>query len=442
MSKPYVALVGRPNTGKSTLFNKLAGRRISIVDDTPGVTRDRIISEATWQDANFYIIDTGGIEPDNEDIILVQMRRQAQIAMDMAEVIVYVADGREGITAADEEIAQMIRRSGTKTLLAVNKIDDHTISYLAYDFYKLSLGDPYPISAEHGLGVGDLLEGISEALGEEGKKEVEDDIAKIAVVGKPNVGKSTLVNALIGENRVIVSEVAGTTRDAIDTRFTYNDGQYLLIDTAGIKRKSKHYDNIEFYSSLRATKAIERCDICLFFIDATLGVTEFDTKIASLIQKANKAIVIVVNKWDLIEKATSTMNEMEASIRRVLYFLDYVPIIFLSAIDGKRVNKLMPKVDEVLENYSKRISTGLLNEVIANAVMMNPTPSKGGRHLKVFYASEVSVMPPTMILFVNDQTLTTRQYDRYLERKLRDAFDFTGSPIKIIYRERSRKEEE
>lgn len=440
MSKPYVALVGRPNTGKSTLFNKLAGRRISIVEDTPGVTRDRIIAESSWCGNSFYIIDTGGIEPESTDIIISQMRRQAQIAMEMADVIVFIVDAKDGITAADSEIASMIRKSKAKFVLAVNKIDNWENNYLAYDFYNLGLNEPIAISAEHGLGVGDLLDEIVKLFPEEKKGIESEEKYKIAVVGKPNAGKSTLVNTLLGENRVIVSDIAGTTRDAIDTIFKYEDEEYVLIDTAGIKKKAKNDLPIDYYSALRAVRAIERSDICIFMIDAVIGVTEQDTKIAGMIDDANKAILIVVNKWDLVDKQTNTMVEMQQDIRKKLHFVDHAPILFLSAIDGKRTQKLMPAVKGVISQYEKRVTTGLLNEVIGNAVTMNMTPSKSGKHLKIYYVSQVGIKPPAFLLFVNDETLVTKPYSRYLEGKLRNAFGFEGTPIKILYRNKENKD--
>ncbi len=434
MDKPYVALVGRPNTGKSTLFNKLAGRRISIVENTPGVTRDRIIAESTWCGNTFNIIDTGGIEPQSSDVILAQMRRQAQLAMEMADVIILITDAKDGITAADKEIAEMIRKSNSKYILAVNKVDNWDNAYLAYEFYDLNLSDPLPISAEHGLGVGDLLDKVIELFPEEKMGAEEEDSTKIAIVGKPNAGKSTMINTLLGEDRLIVSDVAGTTRDAIDTEFTYLDEPYILIDTAGIKRKTKSDLPIDYYAMLRAVRAIERCDICILIIDAVIGVSEQDTKIAGIIKDANKATLIVINKWDLVDKTTNTMSEMEKEVAQRLHFIDYAPILFISAIDGKRMDKIMPEVNEIMQEYEKRISTGLLNEVIGQAVSMNTPPSKKGRHLKLYYASQVSVKPPTIILFVNDISLTSKTYTRYLERKLREAFEFKGSPIKIVYR--------
>ncbi len=442
MEKPYVALVGRPNTGKSTLFNKLAGGKISIVEDTPGVTRDRIIAETEWCSSAFYIIDTGGIEPENDDIIITQMRRQAEIAMDMADVIVYIADGRDGITAADREICDKIRKSRKKCILAVNKIDDWNIEHLSFEFYELSLGEPYPISAEHGLGIGELLDEVVKNFPIEKQNIKQDDSIKIAIVGKPNVGKSSLVNSLIGEQRVIVSNVAGTTRDAIDTPFCYNEKDYVLIDTAGIKRKNKSYSSIDFYSSVRAMKAIERCDIVIMMIDAFEGVTEQDVKIAGIVKEAKKALVIVMNKWDLVQKETNTMNKIEKEVKNKMYFVDYAPVLFLSAIDGNRLSILMPQVEKVMTEYAKRISTGLLNEVMAEAVRMNNAPAKNGKFLKIYYVSQPAVKPPTVVLFVNDMTLATVQYTKYIEGKLRKAFGFEGSPINIIYRNRKNDSQE
>ena len=439
MSKPYVALVGRPNTGKSTLFNKLAGKRISIVEDTPGVTRDRIIAESSWSGNSFFIIDTGGIEPEKEDVIIAQMRRQAEIAMDMADVIVFVADARDGMTAADKEISSYIRKSGRAYILAVNKIDDWANSYLAYEFYDLGLGEPVALSAEHGLGVGDLLDEIVKNFPEDKLSQEIESSHKICIVGKPNAGKSTLINTLLGEERVIVSNVAGTTRDAIDTIFKYEDEDYVLIDTAGIRRKNKNYIAIEHYALVRAMRAIERSDLCVIMIDGTFGVTEQDVKIAAMCNDAKRALLVVVNKWDIVKKETNTMVHMEKDLRKKLHFIDHAPILFISAIDGKRTNKLMPAVQKVLLEYEKRVTTGLLNEVIGDAAMMSVAPSKGGRHMKIYYASQVSTKPPAFVIFVNDDTLATETYTKYLEGKLRSAFGFNGCPLKIIFRTKSDK---
>jgi GTP-binding protein len=439
MSKPYVALVGRPNTGKSTLFNKIAGQKISIVENTPGVTRDRIISEAEWCSNTFYIIDTGGIEPERAEIIPIQMRRQAELAMDMADVIILVCDGKEGPTATDKEIAAMIRKRGANCILAVNKIDNWDNVYYASSFYELNLGDPVAVSAEHSIGLGDLLDEVVARFPKEKLGEEKDHRHKIAVVGKPNAGKSTLVNTLIGENRVIVSEIAGTTRDAIDTQFTYEDETYLIIDTAGIKKKNKSYSSIDFYASVRAAKAIDRADICLLMIDAKEGVTDQDAKIAGMIKEAQKAVVIVINKWDLVEKETNTMTQMEKDVRKKLYFINYAPVVFISALNKSRMPKLMAQVKAVLSEYAKRITTGLLNDAVGDAVMMHSAPVKNGKNFKIYYASQPGVCPPTIVFSVNDKKLVTDAYTRYLEGRLRVAFGFTGSPIQIIYKNKSDK---
>lgn len=439
MSKPYVALVGRPNTGKSTLFNRLAGHKISIVEDTPGVTRDRIISEAEWCGNSFYVIDTGGIEPERAEIIPIQMRRQAELAMDMADVIILVCDGKEGPTATDKEIAGMIRKGGTKCIIAVNKVDSWDNAYLAANFYELNLGDPFAISAEHSVGVGELLDEIVALFPQEKMHQEKDHDHKIAVVGKPNAGKSTLINTILGENRVIVSEIAGTTRDAIDTQFTYDGEEYLIIDTAGIKKKNKAYSSIDFYASVRAAKAIDRADICLLMIDAKEGVTDQDAKIAGMIKDAMKAVIIVINKWDLIEKETNTMIGMEKDVLKKLYFVDYAPVVFISAINGNRTQKLMSQIKEVLKEYEKRITTGLLNAAVGDAASMHSAPVKGGKNFKIYYASQPGVCPPTIVFSVNDKKLVTDAYTRYLEGRMRSAFGFKGSPIQIIYKNRSDK---
>ena len=439
MTKPYIALVGRPNTGKSTLFNRLAGRRIAIVEDTPGVTRDRIIAEGEWLDNSFYIIDTGGIEPDSDDVILSQMRSQANLAMDMADVIIFVVDGREGVTADDSEIATMIRKFNKGVILAVNKLDEYSQFENKYEFYELGLGEPYVISAEHGNGVGDLLDRAVELFPEEKKAVTAEDKRKIAVVGKPNAGKSTLVNTLLGEERVIVSDIAGTTRDAIDTEFSYNGREYLLIDTAGIKKKAKSDSAIDYYSSVRALKAIDRSDVCLLLIDGVAGVTDHDVKIAGMIKEAYKAMIIVVNKWDLVEKDTNTMSRMKKEILRKLHFVDYAPVEFISALNNDRVGKLMPIVEEVLENYACRINTGLLNDAVGDAVMITSPPIKKGKQLRFFYSSQPAPCPPTFVMFVNDDSLVSVQYEKYLEGRLRTAFGFKGTPIKFIYRNKSDK---
>lgn len=439
MNEPFVALIGRPNTGKSTLFNKISGKRISIVEDTPGVTRDRIITDTSWAGNSFFLIDTGGIEPKTEDIILSQMKRQADLAIDMADVIVLVVDARAGVTAADKDIATMIRKSGKPCLLAANKIDSFDIDYLRYEFYDLGLGEPLGISAEHALGFGDLLDEIVKNFPEDKQGIEEENRTKIAVVGKPNAGKSSLVNTMLGENRVIVSNISGTTRDAIDTVFECDNEEYTLIDTAGIRRKAKIYNDIEHYSIIRAIGAIERSDVCLLMIDALEGVTDQDIKIASLIKDRYKAVIIVVNKWDLVEKETNTMKNMEKDVRNKLYFLDFAPVLFISATQKKRTGKLIPLVKAVLSEYNKRINTGLLNEVMGDAVMMNNPPVKGTKRMKIYYCSQVSTAPPTFVIFVNDSSLTEESYTRFLINKIRDAFKFTGCPIKLIYREKQEK---
>ncbi len=440
MNRPYIALVGRPNTGKSTLFNRLAGRRISIVEDTPGVTRDRIIAEANWFGSDFFIIDTGGIEPRSDDTILKQMRTQAMLAVEMADVIVFVADAKDGVTANDKEVATMIIKSGKPTVLAVNKIDDDSHLSSLYEFYELGLGEPFRLSAEHGSGMGDIMERAISLVPEEKKFYETEYTDKIAVVGKPNAGKSTLINALIGEQRVIVSDISGTTRDAVDTQFSYNERNYLLIDTAGIKHKSKKDTDIDYYSMLRAVKAIERSDICLIVIDGQIGITEQDVKIAGIVKEQCKAIIIVINKWDLVPKETNTMEKMKKEILKRLYFVDFAPVVFISAIDNKRVEKLMPNIQKVLSEYSKRISTGLINDVIGDAVLMNSPVVKKNRQLKIYYSNQVATRPPSIVMFVNDETLSTKQYEKYIEGRLRKAFDFIGTPIKFIMRSKSDKD--
>ncbi len=434
MSKPYVALVGRPNTGKSTLFNRMAGKRISIVEDTPGVTRDRIIAEAEWCGTSFYVIDTGGIEPDSVEPIPAQMRRQAQAAMDMADVIIFIVDAKTGATASDREIAAMIRKKSADVILAVNKIDSPDKAPLLYEFYELGLGEPMQLSAEHGLGLGDILDKALSMFPTESLGQSADECSRIAVVGRPNAGKSTLINSLLGEQRVIVSEIAGTTRDAVDTDFSYDGQSYVLIDTAGIRKKGKNSPAIEYYSMLRALKAIERSEICLLVIDAVAGVTDQDVKIAGMIKEAYKAIVIVMNKWDLVEKETNTMVHMQKDIMSKLHFVGYAETVFLSAVDSGRMNRLMPAVEKALAEYAKRITTGLLNDALGDAVLTNSPPVKKGKQLKIFYMNQVSAKPPTFVMFVNDDALMTTQYEKYLEGKLRTAFGFNGTPVKFIYR--------
>jgi len=438
MNKPIVAVVGRPNVGKSTFFNKIVGRRISIVEDTPGVTRDRIYAEAEWRNREFVLIDTGGIEPNSADVILSQMREQAQIAIDTADVIVFLVDGKESMTSADIEVSEMLKKTGKKVILTVNKIDSSNIPDHFYDFFEVGLGAPVAISAANMLGLGDLLDEIVDNFPQIDENEVEDDTIKIAIIGKPNVGKSSLVNAFLGENRVIVSEIAGTTRDAIDTPFTKGEDKYVLIDTAGIRRKSKVSQNIERYSVLRAISSIERSDVCVLMIDAVEEVTEQDKRIAGIAHESGRGIVIVVNKWDLIKKDTKTMNEFTERVRKELSFMPYAPILFTSTVTHQRLEKLLETVKYVSNQCAMRVPTGQLNELIADAVVMNQPPSDKGRRLKIYYVSQVGIKPPLFAFFINDRELTHFSYSRYLENKIREGFDFQGTPIKFVYREKQR----
>ncbi len=440
MQKPIVAVVGRPNVGKSTFFNKVAGSRISIVEDTPGVTRDRIFADCEWLGHKFTMIDTGGIEPFSKDIIVSQMRRQAQIAIDMADVILLLVDGREGMTAADLEVANMIRKTSTPIILVVNKIETKELDRNSYEFYNLGLGNPISISAEQGLGIGDLLDEVVESFERSEVDFEEDDRLKIAVLGKPNAGKSTLVNKMLGEERVIVSNVPGTTRDAIDSSFKYFGEEYVLIDTAGLRRKNKIYDEIERYSILRAVTAVERADVCLILIDAENGITEQDAKIAGIAHNRGKASIIVVNKWDKIEKDNHTTKNFEKDIRETLSYMNYAPILYISALEGQRVNKVMETVLEVASEHAKRITTGMLNDVISEAILLNQPPADKGRRSKIYYATQVSVKPPTFILFVNNKELIHFSYIRYLENQVRNSFGFVGTPITFLVREKTDKD--
>ena len=441
MSKPIVAIVGRPNVGKSTFFNKIVGKRISIVEDTPGVTRDRIYAEAEWNSVHFALIDPGGIEPASQDVILSQMREQAQIAMDMADVILFIVDGKEGLTTADREVAMMLMRTGKKVILVVNKIDKPTrLPDNFYDFYELGMGEPIPVSAANMLNFGDVLDEIVESFPDDADTE-EDDSIKIAVIGKPNVGKSSLVNCLLGENRVIVSPIAGTTRDSIDTPFEWNGDKYVLIDTAGIRRKSKVYEDIERYSVVRAVAAIERCDVCVLMIDASEGLTEQDKKIAGVAHEAGKGIVVTVNKWDLIEKETNTMRDFKREIESELLFMSYAPVIFISVTEKQRVNKVMEMAKYVSEKRAMRVPTGQLNSLIQDAMMMKQPPSDKGRKLKVYYAAQVGVKPPLFSFQVNKRELMHFSYARYLENKIREGFGFEGTSIKFVFREKGEKGE-
>ncbi|SJZ35729.1 ribosome biogenesis GTPase Der [Garciella nitratireducens] len=437
MSKSIVAVVGRPNVGKSTFFNKVAGKRISIVEDTPGVTRDRIYAEAEWLGNSFTLIDTGGIEPFSKDIILQQMRLQAELAIETADVIIFMVDGREGITAADYEVANMLRKSNRPTLLVVNKIETKKLESNIFEFYNLGLGDPIAISAKQGLGLGDLLDEVVKLFPKDKKTQENEDRLRIAVIGKPNAGKSTLINKLLGEERVIVSHIAGTTRDAIDTPFQYNGENYILIDTAGIRRKSRIRENVEKYSVIRSFTGIERSDVCLLMIDAQEGVTEQDTKIAGYAHEEGKAIIIIVNKWDLIEKDSKTMDQFRKEIREKLSFMSYAPILFISAKTGQRIHKIMELVDYVSNQHSMRISTGMLNEIIGEAILLNQPPADKGKRLNILYATQASVKPPTFILFVNDINLMHFSYQRYIENQIRKSFGFEGTPIRFIIRQKN-----
>ena len=442
MSKPVVAIVGRPNVGKSTLFNALAGEKIAIVKDTPGVTRDRIYADVTWLDKEFTLIDTGGIEPDSKDIILSQMREQAQIAIDTADVIIFITDVRQGLVDADSKVADMLRRSGKPVVLVVNKVDNFD-KYMpdVYEFYNLGIGDPVPVSAASRLGLGDMLDVVAEHFPEGGAQEEEGDRPRIAIVGKPNVGKSSIVNRLLGENRVIVSDVAGTTRDAIDTEIVHNGKEYIFIDTAGLRRKNKIKEELERYSIIRTVTAVERADVVLMVIDATEGVTEQDAKIAGIAHERGKGIIIVVNKWDAIEKNDRTMREYENDIRQVLSFMPYAEIMYVSAVTGQRLVKLYDMIDMVIENQTLRIATGVLNEIMTEAVAMQQPPSDKGKRLKLYYITQVSVKPPTFVIFVNDKELMHFSYTRYLENKIREAFGFRGTSLKFFIRERKEKEQ-
>ena len=437
MSKPVVAIVGRPNVGKSTLFNVLAGERISIVQDTPGVTRDRIYAEVSWLDYNFTLIDTGGIEPDSGDIILSQMREQAQIAIDTADVIIFITDVRQGLVDADQKVADMLRRSKKPIILAVNKVDDFK-KYMpdVYEFYNLGIGDPVPVSAASRLGIGDLLDEVAKHFTQEMLEEAEDDRPRIAIVGKPNVGKSSLINKLTGENRVIVSDIAGTTRDAIDTDIKYNGREYVFIDTAGLRRKNKIKEELERYSIIRAVTAVERADVVIIVIDATEGVTEQDAKIAGIAHERGKGIIIAVNKWDVIEKDDKTIYKHTEKIRQILSFMPYAEILFISAKTGQRTGRIFETIDVVLENNSMRVATGVLNEIMAEAVAMQQPPTDKGKRLKLYYITQAAVKPPTFVIFVNDKNLMHFSYTRYLENKIREAFGFKGTSLKFIIRER------
>lgn len=440
LSKPIVAVVGRPNVGKSTLFNKLVGQRISIVEDTPGVTRDRIYADVEWTGKQFTLIDTGGIEPDSHDTILAQMRRQAEIAIETADVIMFIVDLKAGVTADDIAVAAMLRKTKKPVLLVVNKVERFDpIPTDIYEFYNLGMGDPIAISAINGLGLGDLLDEVYNLFPEEKLEAEEEEEIKVAIIGKPNAGKSSLVNKIVGENRVIVSDIAGTTRDAIDTPFIRDDQKFVLIDTAGIRKKSRVYENIEKYSVLRSQSAVERADVCVIMIDAEEGVTEQDTKVAGLAHEAGKSCIIVVNKWDLIAKDNKTYNNFKKDVQEKFAYMSYAPIEFISAKTGQRVEKLLDLIQFVAEQHAKRVSTGMLNDVLNEAMAMNQPPSDKGRRLKIFYITQASVKPPTFVLFINDKELMHFSYLRYIENQIRTAFDFQGTPIQFVLRERGKE---
>lgn len=437
MSKPIVAIVGRPNVGKSTLFNVIAGDSIAIVKDTPGVTRDRIYADCSWLNYNFTLIDTGGIEPDSSDVILSQMRDQAQIAIDTADVIIFLVDVRQGLTDADGKVADMLRRSQKPVVLCVNKVDSFKkMEADVYEFYNLGIGDPIPVSASNHQGVGDLLEAVSNHFKKDGSELDDDDRPRIAIVGRPNVGKSSIVNRLVGEKRVIVSDIAGTTRDAIDTPLKRNGREYILIDTAGLRRKSKIHEDLERYSIIRTVTAVERADVVVMVIDAAEGVAEQDAKIAGIAHERGKGVIIAVNKWDAVEKDDKTIYKMTEKIKQTLAYMPYAEFVFISAKTGQRLDKLFELIDMIIENQSMRIATGVLNEILAEAVAMQQPPSDKGRRLKVFYMTQISVKPPTFVVFVNDKKLMHYSYTRYIENQIRNAFGFRGTPLRFIIRER------
>lgn len=435
--KNIVAVVGRPNVGKSTLFNALAGKRIAIVEDTPGVTRDRLYQDVEWMGYAFTLIDTGGIEPESKDIILSQMREQAQIAIDTADVILFMVDVKQGLTDADSKVADMLRKSGKRVLLTVNKVDDFQKGMLdVYEFYNLGIGEPYPISAANRLGIGDLLEEVVKHFETLPEAEEEDDVTRVAIIGKPNVGKSSIINKLIGENRLIVSDIAGTTRDAIDTDVTYNKKKYTFIDTAGLRRKNKIKEELEQYMIVRTVSAVERADVAVIVIDASEGVTEQDAKIAGIAHERGKAAIILVNKWDLIEKDNHSVKEFTKKVKSILSFMPYAELLFVSAETGQRLVKLYPMIDAVALNHAMRVQTGVLNDILSQAVVMQQPPSDKGRALRLYYMTQVAIKPPTFVVFVNDKELMHFSYTRYIENQIREAFGFKGTPIRIYARER------
>ncbi|CAK21381.1 ribosome biogenesis GTPase Der [Listeria welshimeri] len=435
MAKPVVAIVGRPNVGKSTIFNRIVGERVSIVEDVPGVTRDRIYNSAEWLGKEFNIIDTGGIDLSDEPF-LEQIRAQAEIAIDEADVIIFITNGREGVTDADEQVAKILYRSNKPIVLAINKVDNPEMRDQIYDFYSLGFGEPYPISGSHGLGLGDMLDAVRAHFPKEEEEEYPDDTVKFSLIGRPNVGKSSILNALLGEDRVIVSDIAGTTRDAIDTTYTFDGQDYVMIDTAGMRKRGKVYESTEKYSVLRAMRAIERSDVVLVVINAEEGIREQDKRIAGYAHDAGRAIIIVVNKWDAINKDEKTINVWTEDIREQFQFLSYAPIVFVSAKTKQRLNNLFPLINQVSDNHSLRVQSSMLNDVISDAVAMNPSPMDRGKRLKIFYTTQVAVKPPTFVVFVNDPELMHFSYERFLENRIREAFPFDGTPIRVIARKR------
>ncbi|EAA0180025.1 ribosome biogenesis GTPase Der [Listeria monocytogenes] len=435
MAKPVVAIVGRPNVGKSTIFNRIVGERVSIVEDVPGVTRDRIYNSAEWLGKEFNIIDTGGIDLSDEPF-LEQIRAQAEIAIDEADVIIFITNGREGVTDADEQVAKILYRSNKPIVLAINKVDNPEMRDQIYDFYSLGFGEPYPISGSHGLGLGDMLDAVRAHFPKEEEEEYPDDTVKFSLIGRPNVGKSSILNALLGEDRVIISDIAGTTRDAIDTTYTFDGQDYVMIDTAGMRKRGKVYESTEKYSVLRAMRAIERSDVVLVVINAEEGIREQDKRIAGYAHDAGRAIIIVVNKWDAINKDEKTINVWTEDIREQFQFLSYAPIVFVSAKTKQRLNNLFPLINQVSDNHSLRVQSSMLNDVISDAVAMNPSPMDKGKRLKIFYTTQVAVKPPTFVVFVNDPELMHFSYERFLENRIREAFPFEGTPIRVIARKR------
>lgn len=440
--KPIVAVVGRPNVGKSTLFNALAGQRISIVQDTPGITRDRIYADVTWLDRTFTLVDTGGIEPDSKDVILSQMRDQAEIAIETADVILFLVDVKQGLVDSDAKVADLLRRSRKPVVLVVNKVDSFE-KYMTdvYEFYNLGIGEPHPISAANRLGLGDMLEEVAAYFGEPEEEEAEDERTRVAIVGKPNVGKSSLINKLLGENRLIVSEIAGTTRDAVDTEIAHGDREYVFIDTAGLRRKNKIKEELEHYMIVRAVGAVERADVVVLVIDAVEGVSEQDAKIAGIAHERGKAVIIAVNKWDAVEKDDKTIYRVTDKVRNVLSYMPYAEIVFISAMTGQRLNKLFDIIDMVSENHSMRVATGVLNEIMAEAVALQQPPSDKGKRLKLYYITQVAVKPPTFVIFVNNKELMHFSYTRYIENQIRETFGFRGTPLRFMIRERNEKEQ-